>query len=89
MAIAKIAMQIQKVESPVYVNIFVALGSCHIEMGYFKALGKIISESGEPFLLQECQVSTKPLLSGLSCNKCKQLHETLSKAFEVIHFKNE
>ena len=44
-------MQIQKEESPVNHNIVMALGSFHIEMTYFQALGKIISESGGPFLL--------------------------------------
>ena len=56
-AISKIAMQVQKEESRVYDNIFTVLGSFHIEMTYFKALGKITSESGGSFLLQECQVS--------------------------------
>ena len=87
LAIVKIAMQIQKEESPVYGNIFVSLGSFHIEMAYFKAVGKIISQSGGPFLLQECQVSIKSFLSGLSCNKCKRLHEILATASEVMHFK--
>ena len=63
LAIVKIAMQIQKEESPVYGNIFVSLGSFHIEMAYFKAVGKIISQSGGSFLLQECQVSIKSFLS--------------------------
>ena len=81
LAITKIAMQIQKEESPVNHNIVMALGSFHIEMTYFQALGKIISESGGPFLLQECQVSIKSFLSGLSYNysKCKQLHEIKCK----------
>ena len=56
-------------------------------MAYFKALSKIISESGGPSLLQECQVSIKSFLSGLSYNKCKRLHEILATAFEVMHFK--
>ena len=49
LAIAKIAMQIP--------NRFIALCSFHTEMAHFKALGKIISKSEGPFLLQECQVS--------------------------------
>ena len=49
LAIAKIAMQIP--------NRFIALCSFHTEMAHFKALGKIISKSGGPFLFQECQVS--------------------------------
>ena len=56
-------------------------------MAYFKALGMIISESVGPFLLQENQVSIKSFLSGLSYNECKRLHEILTTAFEVMHFK--
>ena len=87
LAIVKIAMQIQEEESPVHDNIFIALGSFHMEMAYFRAVGQIIPQSGGPFLLQECQVSFKSFLSGLSCNKCKRLHEILTRASEVMHFK--
>ena len=52
-AIAKIAMQIQKEESLVCGNIFIAFGSIHTEMIYIKALGKIISKSGGPHQLKE------------------------------------
>ena len=38
LAISKIAMQVQKEESPLYDNIFTVLGSFQIEMTYFKAL---------------------------------------------------
>ena len=50
LATAKIALQIQKDESLVYGNMFITLYSFHIEMVYFKAFGKVISESGGPFL---------------------------------------
>ena len=46
-------------------------------MAYFKALVKIISKSGGPYQLQECQVSIKSFLSGLSYNKCKRLDKIL------------
>ena len=80
-------MQIRKEESLVYDNIFTAVGSFHIEMVYFKALDKIISELGGPFILQKCQVSIKSFLSGLRYNKCKQLHEIIATAIETMHFK--
>ena len=48
LAIAKIAMQIQHEETPKYDGVFIALGSFHIEMAFFKVLGKIIAESGGP-----------------------------------------
>ena len=46
-------------------------------MAYFKAVCKIISKSGGSFLHQECQVSIRSFLSGLSYNKCKQLNDIL------------
>ena len=49
----------------------------HIEMAYFKVVGKIISKSGVSFLLQECQASIKSFLSGLSYDLCKRLDEIL------------
>ena len=48
LAIAKIAMSIQAEEFPKFDNVFVALGSFHIELAFFSALGKIIDESGAP-----------------------------------------
>ena len=54
----------------------------HIEMAYFKALGKIISKSWGPFLLQECQVSLTSVT--ISVNDGMKILETL---FEVVHFK--
>ena len=81
LAIAKIAMQIQKEESPVYDNIFIAIDSFHIEMSYFKAPGKTITESRGPFLLQECQVALKSFVSGLSVNDCIKFLQQHLKLF--------
>ena len=41
LAIAKLALQIQAEESPKFDNIFVTLGSFHIELAFFNACGKI------------------------------------------------
>lgn len=46
LAIAKIAFQIQSTEAPFYDNVFIQLGAFHIQMAYFKAVGKYIEESG-------------------------------------------
>ena len=86
-------MQIQKEESPVYNNIFIALGSFHMKMAYFRALSessfisRFKSLSGGSFLLEEYQVSIKSFLSELSYNKCKPLHEILATTFEAVYFK--
>ena len=87
LAIAKIAIQIKKEESLVYSNIFIALCLFHVGRANFNGFNKIISESEGPYQLQECQVSIKLFLSGLSHNKCKLLHGILATSFEVMHFK--
>ena len=53
LTIAKMAMEIQIEESPTSDNIFVTLGSFHMEMAFFSVIGKYISESGGPHLLTE------------------------------------
>ena len=79
-------MQIQHEETPKYDGVFITLGSFHIEMAFFKVSGKIIAESGGPYILEECVISIKSFISGLSYNKCKRMHEILAAAFEVLHF---
>ena len=86
LAIAKVAMQIQHEETPKYDGVFIVLGSFHIEMAFFKALGKIIAESGGPYILEECGISIKSFISGLIYNKCKRMYEILAAVFEVLHF---
>ena len=56
LALAKLAFQIQVEESREFDNIFVVLGSFHIELAYFNACGKIISESGALHILDESSV---------------------------------
>ena len=51
LAIAKLTMQIQTKEAPLYDNIFIAMGTFHIEMTFFSAIGKYIEESGVPYIL--------------------------------------
>ena len=48
---AKPAMQIQVAEIPKFDNVFIMPGTFHIEMALFKAIGKIISDSGGPDML--------------------------------------
>ena len=53
LAIAKIVMEIHIEEAPTFDNIFVTLGSFHIEMAFFSVIGKYISESDGSHLLTE------------------------------------
>ena len=86
LAIAKIVMQIQHEETPKYDSVFIALGSFHIELAFFKVLGKIIVESRGPYIIEACGICIKSFISGLSYNKCKRMHEILAAAFEALHF---
>ena len=67
-----------------------ALGAFHIEMAFFSAIGKVIAESGGPYILQESEAlakgSIKSFITGKNYKRCKRLHEILSLAFEVLHF---
>lgn len=46
LAIAKMALNIQMDESPKFDNIVINLGAFHIEMAFFKSLGKLIDGCG-------------------------------------------
>ena len=87
---AKPAMQIQVTEQPQYNDVFIMLGAFHIEMAFFKAIGKLITASGGPDMLTETDVlalgSLNGFLSGKNFNRCKRIHPILALAFEVLHF---
>jgi hypothetical protein len=53
LAIANIALTIKSEERPEFDNLFVQLGSFHIELSFFKAIGKCNSDSGGPYILRE------------------------------------
>ena len=92
LAIAKIAMSIQAKESPEFDNVFVALGSFHIELAFFSACGKIVNESGAPHFLAELEIlkpgSLNGFIKGKSYNRCKRIHEYLSLAMESLHLES-
>ena len=83
-------MTIQAAESPEFDNVFVALGSFHIELAFFSALGKIVKESGATHFLGELEIlksgSLNGFIKGKSYNRCKRIHEYLSLSMESLHF---
>ena len=91
LAIAKLAMQIQAAESPLYYNVFVLMGAFHTEMAFFNALGKFIAESGGPSILVTSETiasgSLKGFITGKHYNRCKRIHPLLTVAMEILHFK--
>lgn len=46
LAFAKMSMQIQGKERPKFDHIFINLGAFHMQMAFFKAIGKYIESSG-------------------------------------------
>lgn len=90
LAIAKMAMQIQIAESPRFNAIFINLGAFHIQLSFFKALGKYIDSCGIEHVLTESGVlaggSMNAFLSGKHFNRCKRIHPLLSAALQNLHF---
>ena len=91
LAIAKIALQIQSTENPRFNNIFIHLGSFHIMMAFFKAIGKFIDNCGLSTIMVHSEIlasgSISGFITGKHFNRCKRLHPMLSLALEVLHFK--
>lgn len=91
LAIAKQAFAIQAQEKPEFDNLFIQLGSFHIELSFFKAVGKFIAESGGPFILTETGIlasgSLRGFITGKHYNRCKRIHPLFSAALETLHFK--
>lgn len=56
LAIAKMAMQIQEKEHPKFDNIFINLGAFHMQMAFFKAIGKFIDSCGLVEILTQAEV---------------------------------
>lgn len=77
LAIAQKAFEIQSIERPRFDSLFIQMGSFHIELSFFKALGKFIAESGAPYILTEtgiiAQGSLLGFLSGKHYNRYFQL----------------
>ncbi|XP_044760189.1 uncharacterized protein LOC123317646 isoform X2 [Coccinella septempunctata] len=84
-------MQIQSEERPKYDNVFIQLGAFHIQMSYFKAVGKYMEESGGPYILTEsgtlAQGSLKGFITGTHYNRCKRIHPIFAASLHILHFR--
>ena len=56
LAIAEISKQIQCTDYPEFENVFIQFGQFHTEANVFSSLGKLIEDSGGPYLLMEANV---------------------------------
>ena len=90
LAIAKIALKIQNEEKLAFDHLFVHLGAFHIEMALLKAFGKVIEESGGPYILNECKVLAKgsmpSVCKGKNYQRAKHMHPLLALAMQILHF---
>jgi len=69
LAVAKLAMQIQSTEAPLYDNVFICFGPFHILLAYFACLGHIIDGYGGPNILTETVVLAPGSLDGFLSGK--------------------
>lgn len=85
LAVAKIAMAIQKNFAPDFDNVLINVGKFHFEMATFKAIGKYIDSCGITDILMESGVLAHGSLNGfLDCkhyNRCKRIHPMFLAAF--------
>ncbi|CAH1645610.1 unnamed protein product [Spodoptera littoralis] len=92
LAIAKVALQLQSAEKPKYNNLFIHLGSFHIMMAYFKAVGKFIDNSGLTNIMENAEIlangSVNCFITGKHYNRCKRLHPLLYLALKNLHFES-
>lgn len=97
LAIAKIALQIQANERDenmknLFAKIFIHFGSFHIQLAYFKAIGKYIDNNGITNIMTDCEVlasgSVNGFIQGKHFNRCKRLHPMISLAIQILHFKS-
>lgn len=83
-------MQIQSSEKPLFDNLFIHLGSFHIMLVYFKAIGKFIEDCGLMNVAVESEIiangSVDSFISGKHFNRCKRLHPSMTVGLEIVHF---
>lgn len=89
LAIAKIALQIQSMERENvhnFNNLFIHFGAFHIQMAYFKAVGKYIDNCGISNILIDSKLlasgSLNRFLTGKHFNRCKRIRPMIS----LVHF---
>ncbi|GFX55458.1 uncharacterized protein TNCV_267461 [Trichonephila clavipes] len=65
LAIAKIAYKIQSTSKPQFNNLFIHLGSFHLMMAFFKAIGVFINECGLSHMMIESNIIASGSVNGL------------------------
>ncbi|GFX16733.1 uncharacterized protein TNCV_4187081 [Trichonephila clavipes] len=90
LVIAKIAYKIQSTSKPQFNNLFIHLGSFHLMMAFFKAIGVFINECGLSHMMIESNIiasgSVNGLVEGKHFNRCKRLHPLMALGLKMLHF---
>ncbi|GFV11585.1 uncharacterized protein TNCV_975751 [Trichonephila clavipes] len=90
LAIAKIAYKIQSTSKPQLNNLFIHLGSFHLMMAFFKAIGVFRNECGLSHMMIESNTiasgSVNGLVEGKHFNRCKRLHPLMALGLKMLHF---
>jgi len=90
LAIAKIAFQIQKSETPMFDNLFIQMGDSHTMMAFFHAVGKLIEDCGLTDVLIDADIlasgSVNGFIAGKHFNRCKRIHPIVAITLESLHF---
>ncbi|XP_011171576.3 uncharacterized protein LOC105204222 [Solenopsis invicta] len=92
LAIAKVALQIQRTEKPRFDNLFIHVGMFHVMMAYFKAIGKFINNCGISTVMINSDLlasgSINGFLEGKHFNRCRRLHPIIYLAINILHFES-
>lgn len=93
LAIAKIAFQIKATEtSQKFSKLFIHMGSFHIMLSYFKAIGKFINGCGLSTIMIESELlasgSVASFIDGKHFNRCKRLHPMMALGLQILHFRS-
>ena len=74
----------------IFFGFILILGFFHIELSFFKAVGKFLDESGGPHLLVESGIlasgSLRGFIEGSNYKRCKRVHSLLCLAMQSFHF---
>ncbi|GFX24621.1 uncharacterized protein TNCV_3344011 [Trichonephila clavipes] len=75
---------------PQFNNLFIHLGSFHLMMAFFKAIGVFINECGLSHMMIESNIiasgSVNGLVEGEHFNRCKRLHPLIALGLQMLHF---
>ncbi|GFW12732.1 uncharacterized protein TNCV_3884421 [Trichonephila clavipes] len=89
LVIAKIAYKIQSTSKPQFNTLFIHLGSFHLMMAFFKAIGVFINESGLSHMMIESNIIASGSVNGLvedkHFNRCKHLYPLMALGLKMLH----